>query len=441
MSLLTKKEILQKVKPNERESKQFELTVSQLVLLFEEVVEDLGFKCNIFVGGSFGKGTYLKGSFDVDLFFRFDKRYEEEELSRNLERALKSTKLIYKKQKGSRDYFSGTFSHKKVSINFEAIPVLKIKNELDARNSTDLSVFHVDFIKSKIKENPDLSDEIRLAKQYFKAKELYGAESYIEGFSGHVIDILIAHYGSLKDLLLSAKEWDEITFIDINNFYEDQIHAMKELEKDKHSCLVVVDPIMKDRNAARALSVTNYNKFLIEVLNFKDLNYDDFVIKNESVKSKVKKEIKFFRKNSFKVLVYKIKFDIKNDSEDIVGSKLKRLSKILIKYFEDFDFKVFNSDFLIDMKTGDCVFIYTFENTTISDLRVINGPKIFMKVPLKNFLKVRKNFFVDEDRVSTYEKRKFTDLKQIMRLDKEDFKTLLNREVDFIKKVTIKLKK
>ncbi len=440
MSILTKKEILQRVKPNEKESKEFESTVAELISILEKKIIELDFECEIALGGSFGKGTYLKGSFDVDLFFRFDKSYDDDSLSIHLEEILKSCKLNFKKQKGSRNYFSGNFSHKRINVHFEAIPVVKIKDLSEARNSTDLSVFHVDFIKERIKENLHLSDEIRLAKQYFKAKGLYGAESYIEGFSGHIIDILIANYGSLKNLIESAKEWGENHFIDINSFYKSKEEAIEILEKDKLSSLIIVDPIMKDRNASRALSVTNYNKFLVEALNFKDLKFDDFVVKEESMKSLIKKEIKFANSNRLKVLLYKIKFDIKEESEDIVGSKLKRLSKILIKHFEDLDFKVFKSDFFIDMKTGDCSFVYFFENTEISDLRLINGPKIFMKVPLKNFMKVRKEYFVEEDRVCSYEKRKFTNLKDVCKFNKEKFKLLLNRDIDFVKKVKIKLK-
>ena len=92
-----------------------------------------------------------------------------------------------------------------------------------------------------------------MAKQFFKSKSLYGAESYINGFSGHVLDILISNYSSLQNLILQAKTWQEVTFIDINSQYRDFEQASETLNSDKLSNLIVIDPIIKERNAAKAL--------------------------------------------------------------------------------------------------------------------------------------------------------------------------------------------
>ena len=50
--------------------------------------------------------------------------------------------------------------------------------------------------KKKIKGK--ILDEIRLAKAFCHANGCYGAESYIKGFSGYALELLVYHYGSFQ---------------------------------------------------------------------------------------------------------------------------------------------------------------------------------------------------------------------------------------------------
>lgn len=429
--------VLKEIKPSLKEQKEFESVAKDLVTKLETSIKKLNLNCKVFIGGSFGKGTYLKTSSDVDIFCRFNKSYEDNQLSIYLKQILTDAKIKFKLQKGSRDYYSGEYKLKNVKIKFEVVPVRYVEVAKDAINSTDVSALHVEFVKSKIKLNSKLSDEIRLTKQFFKAHKLYGAESYINAFSGHIIDILICYYGSLENLLLDAKSWNESHFIDINNFYKSKEDALKHIEKDKQSTLIVVDPIVKERNAARALSTENYNKFLFVANQFESFTQDDFKVKKESISSVLKKEKIFAKNNNLKFVAYSFDFTTQDDSEDIVGSKLLKLSQLIAKRFENYDFKVFKSNFNIDIKKGECLFSYHFEFDTLSNLKEVMGPKVTMKEAIKGFLKVRKNYFISNDRLYSYEKRKITKLNQITKLSLKDMKILLNKELKFVKKVTL----
>ena len=76
--------------------------------------------------------------------------------------------------------------------------MLNIKKGSDALNVTDFSPLHVDWVNKNVKR---LRDDIRLAKRFCKVNKLYGAESYIRGFSGYALELLISYYGGFLRFL------------------------------------------------------------------------------------------------------------------------------------------------------------------------------------------------------------------------------------------------
>jgi len=432
-----KKKVLELIKPTEVEHEEFSVIAKKLLGKIKRAAKKLDIVCNPYIGGSFGKGTYLKGSSDVDIFMRFDKSYDDSKLAVFLMEILDLAKIKYKKQKGSRDYFSGNFGPKAGKIEFEVIPNRFVIRNSEAVNSTDLSPLHVEFLKLKEKENSNLTDEIRLAKQFFKAKGLYGAESYIGGFSGHVIDILIIIYGSLENLINDAKSWDEQKFLDVNNKFKDFEEAKSSIGSDKNSSLVMIDPIISDRNCARALSVENYARFLLVCNRISSLQFSDFVVKKKDFNEIINYHKNFCKEHNLRNVMYKINFSVKGESEDIVGSKLKKIFGKVESYFSSLDFKIFKSEFFIDIKLGVCIFAYDFEKGILPNVRVLKGPKTFMTAAISSFLESREDYFLFEDRICVYDKRRVTDLKQVIGLGKEDFAKMLGKKIEFVKKVKV----
>lgn len=231
-------EVIAKIKPPKG---LFEKEINEVVSAINSDLKKSKIKAEAVVGGSFAKDTHLIGDHDCDIFVRFDyKKYKETDLSELLEKILKQFKA--ERVHGSRDYFQF-----RKSLNYEVVPVLKINKASEAVNVTDASPLHVAWIRKYKK-----SDEIRLAKAFCKAYKIYGAESYIKGFSGHVLDILTVYYGDFIKLLKASQKWKDKTVIDIMKYHDD---ALFELNSSKlQSPLIVVDPIQKDRNAAAALS-------------------------------------------------------------------------------------------------------------------------------------------------------------------------------------------
>jgi tRNA nucleotidyltransferase (CCA-adding enzyme) len=437
MNSKLKKKILQQIKPNQADHKKREEILNLFKKKLDSIKKELSLECDFFVGGSYGKNTYLRESSDIDLFVRFDKKYEDSKISAYLQNMLEKSEFDYKKQKGSRDYFNVEFKEKNFYLKIEVVPIRKISDPKEALNSTDVSPLHVDFLKEKTRKNPNLKDEIRLAKQFFKAKKLYGAESYICGFSGHAIDMLIVYYKTLESLLNSAKNWEEKTFIDINNFYKNYNEALKHIDESKISSLIVVDPIIKQRNAARALSTKNYSRFLVIANNFDELRESDFIEEKFDIHKTIKGAKAFAKKANLSTYFYIFDVKVENNSEDIIGSKLLRLKSKFEKHFTNYDFTIFESQFFIDLKQNTCLFVFLFENKSIPSIKKVKGPYVHMSEPLNNFIANKEYYFVENNRVYAYEKRYVTNIDEIANLNISNCKNMLNKDVSFIKNLKI----
>ncbi len=207
------------------------------------------------LGGSAAKGTFLKGDHDVDVFVRFNRRayaHLSDTLSDLLEPTLPDGA---ERLHGSRDYFQLRHG----GLLFEIVPVLAVRDAARALNVMDVSPLHVRYVVERVRKEPHLVDEIRLAKQFCKAAGVYGAESYLNGFSGHVIDLLVLRYGSFLRLLAAASRWPERIVLD-----PERHHAKPEFALDPAKRLgpmILVDPLQPARNAAAALSFDRYRQF------------------------------------------------------------------------------------------------------------------------------------------------------------------------------------
>ena len=222
--------------------------VEDFVKLINREIHKNNIKAVCIPGGSVAKGTFLKGDFDVDLFVKFGTGYSN--ISKLLHKILTpfNPDLVH----GSRDYYQI-----KRKLNYEIVPVLDITDPDKAENVTDMSPLHVQWVKNHLQKGQD--DEIRLAKKFCKSINVYGAESYIKGFSGHVIDILIIHYGSFHKLLEATKKWKPKVIIDTEKYYKSSRELLFNMNQSKISGpMIIIDPILKTRNAASALS---YEKF------------------------------------------------------------------------------------------------------------------------------------------------------------------------------------
>ncbi len=313
-------EILKRVRPTGEEEQKL-----------MEVAEDVMSKIKIKwampeLGGSAAKRTWLKGDNDVDIYVKFSKeKFSGKDISPILQQELKDSFRKIEVLHGSRDYFQ--FKHKGYTI--EVIPIIDIAEAKRAENITDMSPFHVAWVRG----HGEMSDDIRLTKAFCKANRIYGAESYIQGFSGYVLEILAVYYGGFRKLLEGATLWKDKEVIDPENHYKGR-NILKVLNKSKTvSPLVLVDPVQADRNAAAGLSKKCFDKFReISAAYLKKPSTEFFKARKTTVD--VLKE----KAKSNKLLIFQAE-PVKR-KRDVAGAKMVKCLGMMKKHFVMNSFKV-----------------------------------------------------------------------------------------------------
>lgn len=353
----------------------------------------------VMLGGSAAKGTFLKHDFDCDIFVRFQyDKYKDKDLSTLLETALKKVKkLKYEKVHGSRDYFTGKWK----DLHYEIIPVLYITNKNMAKNITDMSPLHVEWLNQHI--NEELRDQILFTKLFFKAQKVYGAESYMNGFSGHVVDLLTVYYGSFKALLENIEKWQEKELINMTP-HPINVNA---LNPDKiQSAIIIIDPVQPERNAAAAVS---YEQF--------------YTLKNQAGAFLANPTIDFFKRKSLTTKdMTRIKKDaVKRDAACIILKALPtpgKLDTIGTKIFKSYEYmkeELERNEFHIeesgwnweeDQEKSAWIWIITKEKE-LPSITEQQGPPLKLQDDVKAFRAKHKEVFFKGERLYAKVKRKY----------------------------------
>src|SRR3989344_8506661 len=175
------KDVLRKISPSTEEMGELTGKIEVFLIELRNILKNANVDAEVFVGGSFAKETVIKKDhYDVDIFLRFEKSENMLGIDGVLTK-IPNCVIVH----GSRDYYRVNLGKE---LYAEVVPVLKVSKPEKADNITDLSYFHVNYIKKKIKDKKIL-DEIKLAKAFCHATNCYGAESYVRGFSGYGIEL------------------------------------------------------------------------------------------------------------------------------------------------------------------------------------------------------------------------------------------------------------
>lgn len=416
------KEVLQKqlenISPSEQELSIIKAKTKEILDILNQNIKRAKISAEIFVGGSFAKNTLIrKKKYDIDIFVRFDsKKYQDEEISGILGKIAPKNAV---KVHGSRDYFSVEFDH----IKFEIIPTLKAKNPKEAKNITDLSYFHVSYIEKQIAKNKKLADEIRLAKAFAYYQECYGAESYISGFSGYAIELLIVCYKNFERFIGAIAKSDvrkEKIVLDPGKLYKKREEILRELNESKLlSPIVVVDPTFMERNALAALSFGTFLKFQDACRRFlKNPSSKFFELENKAEK--------MGKKYGSKLI--KLELSTEKQRGDIAGTKLKKFSGFFMSEAERyFDIKDSLFEYDEEKNIGGLYIACELKKEII-----FPGPPIKMKKPLAEFRKEHKNIRIKAGKAYAVEKNKLDFEKFLAKLENEKSKQIEDMAVSGI---------
>ena len=407
------KEILIKVEPSKEELKNINESLSQFKGKIEKQIKRHKLEAVIFEGGSFAKKTIIKkDNYDIDIFIMFSEKFKGQNISKLTKKLLKGIKGVSVIH-GSRDYFQIKDSK---DFFIELIPVIKVKDPKKAENITDLSYSHVKYINKKIK-NREILDEIKIAKAFCYATKTYGAESYINGFSGYSLELLIYYYKSfLRFIKAIAGHKQGKIIIDLEKHYKKKNEVLLDMNSSKlGSPIILVDPTYKQRNAIAALSDETFSKFKRAAKDFlKNPSIKYFEIKKIDLE-KIKKDA-LTKKNEFILLELKTQ----KPAGAVAGSKLLKFYKHLESEIAGF-FEIKNKGFEYnDENTAKCFF------AAINKLEKIRrGPFLKDKLNVNNFKKEHKNTFEKAGKICSREKFNFS-LNEFIENWNEKYKRKIN---------------
>ncbi len=369
--------VLNKIKPNETEKINFKRTCNS----FLQVLNSHLSQAKAILGGSGAKDTWLTENHDVDIFVLYNYQLfskKSGQISNLLEKTLKKT---FKKEKltrvhGSRDYFQLSYHQ----FSFEVVPILAIATAAKAVNITDVSPLHARWVNAHARE---LKDEIRLAKQFCRAQDMYGAESYIGGFSGYVLEILVIFYGSFQKLLTASQQWKVNEVVDVAGHYAGK-NALFEINSSKHSPLLVIDPVDKSRNAAAALTLEKFLLFKKKAQDYLQRRKDYFFEKELISLPNLKKM--YPKHNIIYVEVKEL-----NNKKDVVGSQLLQVFKFLQKGLAPFEVTASGWDWNI--------FYFIVKRDRLAASMERAGPPLKLKQAVANFKKKHRQTYLKRSRI------------------------------------------
>ena len=391
------KEILKEIRPSKEDEKIVRVRIDSVLKRINKGLKDAKAE----LGGSGAKGTWLK-QFDADIFVKFNYnkfKDKSDKLSGILEKHLKKVFKRVTRLHGSRDYFQV----KEKGYTFEIVPILNIKKAEEAMNITDVSPLHAKWV---LKHKKYL-DEIRLTKKFCKAVKVYGAESYIHGFSGYICEILTVYYKGFLKLVREASKWKDKVVIDINNYYKNK-NVLFELNKSKLvSPLVIVDPVQADRNAAAAISKENFERFKEGCKKFLKKPSKDFFVEKEITKEDLVKKAGNNKLIFLEVVPLRGK-------EDIIGGRLAKAFKFIKNKIEFYDFKLKDCGWEWK-REGKAKFWYIVDKKDLSKIKKIIGPPVFLKYHVKRFRKKYKKTFVEGKKVCSNVKRKYCKIEDLIK--------------------------
>lgn len=395
------KEVLKEIKPSKEEEKDVAAKIDRVIKKIKRVVPEY----KVVLGGSGQKGTWLKQVHDADIFVKFPSKYREmsEELSEILGKKLKKIFRITRLH-GSRDYFQTKLE----DFTFEIIPIIDIKKAQDALNITDVSPLHAEWVKKHSK----YADDIRLIKQFFKAAKVYGAESYIRGFSGYICEILTIYYKGFENLIKAIAKWKAKVIIDMEGYYKGRKEVLFNIDKAKtQGPLIIIDPVQASRNAGAAVSKEKFDMIIEYSKKFLE-NPDRSCFEMKSIdigklKNKANKDELFV----FEVIPLRGK-------EDVIGCKLFKAFNHIKKKVKKNEFRLLFSDWEWNRKAG---FYYIIKNEKLSDKKIVRGPPKRIKYYSCQFKKKHKEVYEDSKYLFAKERREFLkpyDLMKAMKRDK-----------------------
>jgi tRNA nucleotidyltransferase (CCA-adding enzyme) len=385
--------------PTKSEASKLTKIAHEAKRLVENRVASLDEVVDVIFGGSFAKGTWLRGDVDIDIFVKIKPSVSVERFE-VLGKSIGQEAL--KKHKPKLRYSDHPYVEAFVrGIRVNVVPCYNVEQG-KWQSAADRSPFHTEYISSNFDDEKRM--QARLLKKFFKGVGIYGAEISTGGFSGYVSEVLVLKYGSFENVLRAAADMQDRQVIAAGDYDSDIVKGFR-------SPVIIIDPVDSRRNLGTAISPESVGRFVLAARAFlASPSLQFFREKNKHAKASAK-----LYPN---VLV--VEFTHKERSPDIIWGQLKRSLNAMAKQLEIADFIVLRSSCITDEKTSAAL-AFLLESITLPPYTKRKGPEVFRRKDTVSFISETKNkkplvTWVDREmRVAMLVDRKATDARQFAR--------------------------
>jgi tRNA nucleotidyltransferase (CCA-adding enzyme) len=386
-------QVLPLVSPTEKEAKKIAAVADEAKRLVQARAgpEVAG----VVFGGSFAKGTWLKGDADVDVFVKVkqdvdEKRFEELGVSIGREALRKYGPAL---RYSDHPYVEAQMDGIRVNV----VPCYDVEKGM-WKSAADRSPYHTQYVTETF--DGEKKSQVRLLKKFLKGVEVYGAEISTGGFSGYVAEVLVAKYGSLEGVLAAAAEFRPGQVIAVDGYDGD-------VAKGFTSPLIIIDPVDPRRNLGTAISPESVGRLSLAARAFLGRPSGRFFAGQKAEAN---------RRLYPQILV--VEFSHRKRSPDTIWGQLKRSASSLAKQLELAGFTVYRFTCVTDEQTAGA-FAFLLESLTLPPYAMRKGPEISRVKDTASFLaKVNRPLamWADRDmRVSIVARRKETDAARFLK--------------------------
>ena len=355
---------------------------------------------DVVFGGSFAKGTWLKGDADIDIFIKINPSVDDEEFEQIGKKIGLDSLKSYKTYLRYSDHPYVEAFVKGIRVN--VVPCYNVEKG-KWKSAADKSPFHTEYINNNLDE--EKRKQVRLLKKFLKSVGVYGAEIATNGFSGYVAEILILKYGSFETALQALSNiGGEKNVIAIGKADQDILESF-------HGPIIIIDPIDPRRNLGAAISAESIGKLVPAARVFLAKPSLDFF------KEKEKKYAEVSKKLYANLLI--VEFTYLKRSPDVIWGQLKSSLNAMSKQLKLADFRVIRSICLTD-EENSAALVFLLESITLPPYAEKIGPEIHRRNATANFISKNNKeallMWIDREmKVKSLVKRKATDAKDYLR--------------------------
>lgn len=356
--------VLKKIKPGRDEEQKVSAFVRNLMDTAKRVS---GLEAVIV--GSIGKGTWLRGDHDIDLFMLFPKETSRNDLEK---KGLEYGKKIISRLGGRHEIKYSEHPYVRGHVKgflVDVVPCYRISRGEKIISAVDRSPLHLQHII----ENMDKHDEARLLKQFCKGAGVYGSDVVMQGISGYICELLVLKYGSFEAVMKAAAEWEPGVVVSLDN----QPHDRK---KFYNHPLVLIDPIDPGRNVAANLSHENFVRFVSAAKSFLE-KPSPGMFWYRPPKPLTSKQITALRSRGthFVALLMKKPGVV----DDILYPQMRRAINRIETLLRQNDFVILRSMEYVD---SEMMAIFELASSRLENIKKMRGPPMFSRKHSREFL-------------------------------------------------------